>query len=84
MVEATEPEPRNWTILSFAREHGSLEIGRIMLVTGVAQLITAPIAVELERRIDGRLLMAGGFALFALGVLRYCSSGSFVIASIAS
>ena len=54
--------------LSFAREHGSLEIGRIMLVTGVAQLITAPIAVELERRVDGRLLMAGGFALFALGL----------------
>ena len=39
-----------------------LEIGAIMLVTGVAQLVTAPIAVELERRVDapdtdaGRLL----------------------------
>src|SRR4026209_956448 len=40
--------------LAFAREHGPLEIGRIMLVTGVAQLVTAPIAVELERRVDGR------------------------------
>src|SRR5262249_31046657 len=54
--------------LAFAREHGPLEIGRIMLVTGVAQLLTAPIAVELERRVDGRLLMLGGFSLFALGL----------------
>jgi DHA2 family multidrug resistance protein len=54
--------------LAFAREHGPLEIGRIMLVTGVAQLITAPIAVELERRVDGRLLMLGGFSLFAAGL----------------
>lgn len=54
--------------LGFVREHDSLEIGRIMLVTGIAQLITAPIAVELERRLDGRLLTAGGFALFALGL----------------
>ena len=54
--------------LGFVREHGPLEIGIIMLVTGLAQLATAPIAVELERRVDGRLLMAGGFALFALGL----------------
>ena len=54
--------------LGFVREHGPLEIGTIMLVTGLAQLATAPIAVELERRVDGRLLMAGGFALFAAGL----------------
>jgi DHA2 family multidrug resistance protein len=54
--------------LSFVRGQDSLEIGRTMLVTGMAQLITAPIAVELERRIDGRLLTAGGFALFAAGL----------------
>jgi DHA2 family multidrug resistance protein len=54
--------------LAFAREHGPLEIGRIMLVTGVAQLVTAPIAVELERRVDGRILMLGGFSLFAVGL----------------
>ncbi len=54
--------------LGFAREHGPLEIGQIMLVTGLAQLVTAPIAVELERRVDGRILMAGGFALFAAGL----------------
>jgi MFS transporter, DHA2 family, multidrug resistance protein len=54
--------------LAFAREHGPIEIGRIILVTGIAQLLTAPIAVELERRVDGRLLMLGGFALFAAGL----------------
>ena len=54
--------------LAFAREHGPLEIGRIMLVTGIAQLVTAPIAVELERRVDGRILMLGGFSLFAVGL----------------
>lgn len=54
--------------LGFVREYGPLDIGRIMLVTGLAQLVAAPIAVELERRIDGRLLTAGGFALFALGL----------------
>jgi DHA2 family multidrug resistance protein len=54
--------------LAFVREHGPLEIGRIMLVTGVAQLVSSPIAVALERRVDGRLLMLGGFALFAAGL----------------
>src|SRR5258705_373106 len=39
-----------------------------MLVTGVAQLAIAPIAVALERRVDARLLTGVGFALFALGL----------------
>ena len=34
--------------LAFIRSHNALEIGEIMLVTGVAQLLTAPIAVALE------------------------------------
>ncbi len=54
--------------LGFVRGHDSLEIGTIMLVTGLAQLATAPIAVQLERRIDARLLTAAGFALFAVGL----------------
>src|SRR5260370_41933889 len=53
--------------LGFVRGHDSLEIGSIMLVTGVAQLATAPIAVQLERPIDARLLTVVGFALFAAG-----------------
>lgn len=54
--------------LGFVRGHDSLEIGTIMLITGLAQLAMAPVAVQLERRIDARLLTAAGFALFAVGL----------------
>jgi DHA2 family multidrug resistance protein len=54
--------------LALVRGHDALRIGEIMLVTGVAQLITAPIAVALERRVDARLLTAFGFALFGVGL----------------
>ncbi len=54
--------------LAFVRGHDAFEIGTIMLVTGVAQLITAPFAAILESRIGARLLTAGGFALFAFGL----------------
>jgi DHA2 family multidrug resistance protein len=54
--------------LAFVRNHNALEIGMIMLVTGVAQLSIAPFAVALEQRIDARLLSAAGFALFAVGL----------------
>ena len=54
--------------LAFVREHNALEIGEIMLVTGAAQLLVAPLAVALEQRIDARLLTGIGFALFALGL----------------
>lgn len=54
--------------LAFVRGHGALEIGTIMLVTGVAQLLTAPLAVALEQRVAARLLTAFGFALFATGI----------------
>ena len=54
--------------LAFVRGHSALEIGITMLVTGVAQLVTAPIAVALERRMDARLLTAAGFSVFALGM----------------
>ena len=54
--------------LGFVRDHDSLEIGTIMLVTGLAQLATAPIAIQLERKLDARLLTAAGFVLFAVGL----------------
>ena len=38
--------------LAFVRGHDAFEIGTIMLVTGLAQLATAPLAVQLERRLD--------------------------------
>ena len=55
--------------LGLVREHGPLQIGEIMLVTGVTQLLAAPLAIYLERRIDPRLLTAFGFVLFAVGLL---------------
>jgi DHA2 family multidrug resistance protein len=54
--------------LAFVRGRDALQIGSTMLVTGVAQLAIAPIAVALERRLDARLLAGVGFALFALGL----------------
>src|SRR5262249_47405769 len=54
--------------LAYVRAHNALEIGEIMLVTGVAQLIAAPIAAFLVRRFDERLLTASGFLLFAIGL----------------
>jgi DHA2 family multidrug resistance protein len=54
--------------LALVRGHGALEIGEIMLVTGAAQLLTAPIAVALERRVDARLLTTFGFVLFGAGL----------------
>ena len=54
--------------LGLVRLHSAFEIGQVMLVTGVAQLLTAPIAVQVERRCDPRLLSAFGFALFGIGL----------------
>jgi DHA2 family multidrug resistance protein len=54
--------------LALVRGHNALAIGEIMLVTGVAQLAAAPVAVILERKIDARLLSALGFLLFAIGL----------------
>jgi DHA2 family multidrug resistance protein len=54
--------------LAFVRRHDAFEIGSIMLVTGVAQLLAAPIAGAMESRYDPRWLSALGFGLFALGL----------------
>jgi MFS transporter, DHA2 family, multidrug resistance protein len=54
--------------LGFVRDHDPLAIGRIMLVTGSAQLIAAPIVVWLEPRIGARLLTVFGFVVFAIGL----------------
>jgi MFS transporter, DHA2 family, multidrug resistance protein len=40
--------------LALVRDHDALEIGRIMLVTGLAQLAAAPCVVLLEKRVDAR------------------------------
>jgi DHA2 family multidrug resistance protein len=54
--------------LAFVRDHDAFEIGTIMLVTGLAQFVTAPFAALLESRIGARPLTAAGFGLFALGL----------------
>jgi DHA2 family multidrug resistance protein len=54
--------------LAFVRGHDALEIGTVMLVTGVTQLMIAPVAVALEQRMSARLLSAAGFGLFAAGI----------------
>jgi DHA2 family multidrug resistance protein len=54
--------------LAYVRDHNALEIGETMLVTGLAQLLIAPIAVWLEQRLDARLLTGVGFGLFAIGL----------------
>ena len=54
--------------LAFVRGLGPLAIGWILLATGAAQLLTAPVAVEIERRFDPRPLAFLGFALFAVGL----------------
>ena len=54
--------------LGLVRGHTPLEIGEIMMVSGAAQLLMAPVAAILEARMDARLLTALGFALFGLGL----------------
>jgi DHA2 family multidrug resistance protein len=54
--------------LAFVRNHDAMEIGQIMMVTGAAQLVMAPIAVVLERHVSARWLTAAGFGLFAAGL----------------
>src|ERR1700754_4887522 len=54
--------------LAYVRHHDAFEIGTIMLVTGSAQLVAAPIAGALESRYDPRWLSAAGFGLFAIGL----------------
>ncbi|UDL94425.1 DHA2 family efflux MFS transporter permease subunit [Lichenihabitans sp. PAMC28606] len=63
--------------LALVRGHDPLEVGRIMLVTGVAQLLTAPLAVFLERRVDGRILAAIGFTLFGAGMALGAAQNAF-------
>jgi MFS transporter, DHA2 family, multidrug resistance protein len=55
--------------LGLVRNYNALEIGQIMMVTGAAQLVMAPIATTLERRVDTRLLIACGYVLLAVGFL---------------
>ncbi|HWC00576.1 MAG TPA: DHA2 family efflux MFS transporter permease subunit, partial [Bryobacteraceae bacterium] len=54
--------------LGLVRGHSPLEIGEVMMVSGAAQLVMAPLAAILEPRLDARLLTAVGFLLFGFGL----------------
>ena len=55
--------------LGGVREHTPIEIGEIIMVSGAVQMLAAPIAAWAESRIDGRLLVAFGYAVFGIGLL---------------
>jgi len=55
--------------LGIVRGHSPIEIGEIIMVSGVVQLFAAPVAALLESRIDGRVLIAFGYGLFGIGIL---------------
>jgi DHA2 family multidrug resistance protein len=54
--------------LGFVRQHTAFEIGKIMIVMGAAQLITAPFAAMAEKRFPALWLTALGYGLFAAGL----------------
>ncbi|HEY7644573.1 MAG TPA: DHA2 family efflux MFS transporter permease subunit [Hyphomicrobiales bacterium] len=54
--------------LGFVRQHNALGIGEVMLVTGAAQLVAAPVAVWLEQRVNAKMLSIGGFLFLGLGL----------------
>jgi DHA2 family multidrug resistance protein len=55
--------------LGLVREHSPLIIGEILMVTGIAQLLTAPLSAWAETRAAPRLLTMLGFGLFGVGLL---------------
>jgi len=55
--------------LGLVRGHAPLLVGEILMVTGIAQLLAAPLSAWAETRAPARLLTALGFGLFGLGLL---------------
>ncbi|MDP1584745.1 MAG: DHA2 family efflux MFS transporter permease subunit [Bradyrhizobium sp.] len=53
--------------LAEVRSYSALMIGETMFVSGAAMFLTAPIVGRLMVKVDMRLLIAAGLALFALG-----------------
>jgi DHA2 family multidrug resistance protein len=54
--------------LAFVRDHTAFETGRIMVVMGLAQLVAAPVAVALERRMPALAMTALGLVVFGAGL----------------
>ena len=55
--------------LGFVRDHTPFEIGTIMLVSGLTQLVVAPLAPPMERRFNRQLLTGAGYGVLALGLI---------------
>jgi len=55
--------------LAFVRMHTPFEIGKVMIVMGVAQLAVSPFAAIAEKRLNPLLLTGIGYALFAAGLI---------------
>jgi DHA2 family multidrug resistance protein len=55
--------------LGGVREHTPIEIGEIIMVSGAVQMLAAPAAALLESRVDGRILVTFGYAVFGIGLL---------------
>lgn len=53
--------------LAEIRQFGAIDIGIVMLGTGLAMFLAAPVSGQLSERIDPRLQMAGGMLLAAWG-----------------
>ncbi|HSU06286.1 MAG TPA: MFS transporter, partial [Acetobacteraceae bacterium] len=54
--------------LARVRGYNSLQIGETMFVTGVAMFLSAPIAGQLAQRLDLRVMLAVGLAMFGGGL----------------
>jgi len=55
--------------LGGVRAHTPIEIGEIIMVSGAVQMLAAPAAALLESRVDGRILVTFGYAVFGIGLL---------------
>ena len=53
--------------LAQVRGYDALMIGETMFVSGLVMFVTAPIAGQLNERLDPRLILAAGFVFFAVG-----------------
>ncbi len=58
-------------ILSTVRGYNSLQIGIAMIVIGAFQFISGPLAGQLEKRMEPRLMIVLGFALYAAAFWLY-------------
>ncbi|HYM02656.1 MAG TPA: DHA2 family efflux MFS transporter permease subunit [Stellaceae bacterium] len=54
--------------LGRVRGYNSLQIGEVLFVTGLFQMVSAPIAGALSKRLDLRLMLALGLTMFGTGV----------------